>query len=128
MTEKLKKLMSHLGSQIFIAMALGILAGVFMGEKATVFAPLGDIFIKLIKMLVIPLVAVSITSGAASLGGTKSAGKLGLATFSYYIGTTAFAVGLGLLLGVIFKPGLGLDLNLIQSMFSSEFADSSILH
>jgi Na+/H+-dicarboxylate symporter len=126
MTEKLKKLMSHLGSQIFIAMALGILAGVFMGEKATVFAPLGDIFIKLIKMLVIPLVAVSITSGAASLGGTKSAGKLGLATFSYYIGTTAFAVGLGLLLGVIFKPGLGLDLNLIQSMFSSEFADKGV--
>ncbi|MFC1770852.1 dicarboxylate/amino acid:cation symporter [Candidatus Margulisiibacteriota bacterium] len=120
---KLRKMISHLGTQIFIAMILGVVVGLVMGPKATVFAPLGDIFIKLIKMLVIPLVAFSIISGAAALGGTKSAGKLGLATFGYYVGTTAFAVAFGLILGAVFEPGIGLDINAIKSLFSTEFAN-----
>ncbi len=113
------KLLKNTGFQIIVAMLLGILAGIFLGDKASIFAPLGVLFIKLIKMLVVPLVAVSIVSGAASLGATKSAGKIGIGTFAIYIGTTAIAVFFGLLLTVIFKPGIGLDITQVQHMFSS---------
>ncbi len=116
---KLKKLVLNLGVQIFIAMFAGIGAGFLMKEKADMFAPLGELFIKLLMMLVIPLISVSIISGAASLGRTKSAGKLGLATVAYYLGTTAFAVVLGLVFANVFKPGVGIDLSAIQSMFES---------
>lgn len=112
-----------LGFWIIIAMFLGILVGKIMGPNATIFKPLGEIFVKLIKMVVIPLVAFSIIGGAASIGNSKSAGKVGASTFVYYLSTTAFAVILGLLFGEIFKPGIGIDLAKIQSLFSLEYAD-----
>ncbi|MBF8983217.1 dicarboxylate/amino acid:cation symporter [Lutibacter sp. B2] len=121
MTQK-KSFLKNSANLILIAMVIGIITGVLMGEKASMFAPLGQLFMQLIKMLVIPLVSVSIISGAASLGNTKSAGKIGLATFSYYMGTTVVAVIIGLIFGIIFKPGLGLDMSTIQSMFSNEYA------
>jgi len=117
---KMKAIIRNLGFQILLAMCAGIIVGIFMGPKAHVFAPLGELFIQLIKMLVIPLVAISIISGSASLGATKSAGKIGIGTIVYYIGTTAFAVILGLLLGEIFKPGSGLDIENIKHLFSTD--------
>lgn len=94
-------------TMILIAMVLGVVAGAFLGPQGVIFAPLGNIFIGLIKMLVIPLVFFSIISGAAALGKTKSAGKIGIFTIVYYLGTSAISVMLGLLAGNIFKPGLG---------------------
>ncbi len=112
-----------LGFWIIIAMILGIIVGKIMGTNAIIFKPLGEIFVKLIKMVVIPLVAFSIIGGAASIGESKSAGKIGATTFGYYLSTTAFAVILGLLFGEIFKPGIGIDLTRVQSLFSLEYAD-----
>ncbi len=97
-------------NQILIAMVLGIVAGFFLGEKGAVFAPLGDIFILLIKMVIIPLIFFSIISGAAALGQTKSAGKVGMFTIFFYLGTSAVSVILGLITGTIFKPGQGVTL------------------
>jgi Na+/H+-dicarboxylate symporter len=97
-------------NQILIAMVAGVVAGFFLGEKGAVFAPLGDIFILLIKMVIIPLVFFSIISGAAALGETKSAGKVGLFTVAYYLATSAVSVILGLLAGGIFKPGMGVKI------------------
>lgn len=102
--------MKKLGSSgfIIIAMFLGILTGAILGEKASIFAPLGDIFLKLITMLIVPLVFFSIISGAASLGKTKSAGKIGILTLAYYLFTSAIAVVIGITSGIIFKPGIGI--------------------
>ncbi len=80
-----------------------------MGKDASMFAPLGTIFIHLIKMLVIPLVLVAIISGAASLGDTPSAGKIGLGTFGFFIVTSGIAVAMALALGNLFEPGKGVD-------------------
>jgi len=121
-------MIKSLGFQIIVAMVIGTIVGVVMGKDAAMFAPLGDIFIQLIKMLVIPLVAFSIISGAAALGATKSAGKLGIGTFAFYMLTTAFAVVLGIVLGEIFKPGVGLDVEEVKHMFdftASATADAS---
>ncbi|MCG9720288.1 dicarboxylate/amino acid:cation symporter [Shewanella sp. Isolate7] len=90
-------------------MLIGAAVGFIMGEQASVFAPLGTIFIHLIKMLVIPLVLVSIISGAASLGDSPSAGKIGIGTFGFFIITSGVAVALALLLGNLFQPGNGVD-------------------
>lgn len=96
--------------QVLIAMVLGILAGVVLGEKASIFAPLGDIFINLIKMMIVPLILVSIILGSAALGKTKSAGKVGIFTIAYYLLTSAVATVFGLIAGTIFKPGLGVEI------------------
>ena len=101
MKNLLKKI--NLGTMILVAMFAGILAGALLGENAVYLRPLGEIFIKLIKMLVVPLVAFSIILGASSLGNAKSAGKVGILTFAYYLATTALAVILGIAAGLIFE-------------------------
>lgn len=77
---RLTKFFGDLSVRILIAMVLGIVVGRLMGESASVFTPLGTLFIQLIKMLVVPLVFVSIVSGSASLGATNSAGRIGIIT------------------------------------------------
>ena len=109
MANKTHKLIRNIGVQVVIAMIIGAIVGFIMGEDASIFAPLGTIFIHLIKMLVIPLVLVSIISGAASLGDSPSAGKIGIGTFGFFIVTSGIAVGLALLLGNLFQPGQGVD-------------------
>lgn len=109
MLKEKNKLIKNIGFQVVIAMIIGAAVGAGMGESAAVFAPLGSIFIHLIKMLVIPLVAVSIIAGAANLGDSPSAGKIGLGTFAFFMITSAIAVGLALILGHVFQPGAGVD-------------------
>ncbi|WP_220743485.1 dicarboxylate/amino acid:cation symporter [Shewanella colwelliana] len=101
--------MRNIGVQVVIAMIIGALVGFIMGEDASIFAPLGTIFIHLIKMLVIPLVLVSIISGAASLGDSPSARKIGVGTFGFFIVTSGIAVSLALFMGNLFKPGSGIE-------------------
>ena len=86
-------------------MIIGIVVGIFMGEDASIFKPLGDFFIQLIKMLVVPLVFVSIVSGAAALGETKSAGLVGGLSIGYMMITTVISISVALMLGAIFQPG-----------------------
>jgi len=118
----------HLGLIIIFAMILGAITGHVMKSNASMFAPLGSIFMQLIKMMVIPLVTVSIIAGAASLGNTKTAGKIGIATFAYYMLTTVFAVSLGLLLGSFINIGSGLDVNSLSASFSNEYASRGGTH
>lgn len=118
-----RRLLSNIGVQVVIAMLLGTLVGAWMGDAAAVFAPLGNLFIQLIMMLVVPLVAVSIVSGAAGLGATPEAGKVGGFTLAFFLLTSAVAVALALLMGALFQPGHGLDLSSVESMFSREYAD-----
>jgi Na+/H+-dicarboxylate symporter len=101
----MKKLLKNLGIWILIAMIIGIVVGSLMGPDASAFKPLGDLFIQLIKMLVVPLVLVSIISGAASLGETKSAGLVGGISIAYMLMTTAISIVIAIILGVVFKPG-----------------------
>ncbi|MGL4672339.1 MAG: dicarboxylate/amino acid:cation symporter [Cetobacterium sp.] len=102
----MKKLSSS--TAIIISMILGIISGIFLQEKAVIFAPLGDLFLKLITMLIVPLVFFNIILGAMSLGKTKSAGKVGFLTLSYYLVTSCIAVVIGIGAGYIFNPGVGI--------------------
>jgi len=119
---KEKGLLGNIGVQVVIAMIVGTIVGAMMGESATMFAPLGAIFINLIKMLVIPLVAVALISGAAGLGNSANAGKVGVSTLAFFGLTSALAVALALFMGEVFEPGLGIDVSGVEGMFSSEYA------
>ena len=105
----MKKLLKNIGVWIIIAMIVGIIVGVFMGPDASAFKPLGDLFIQLIKMLVVPLVLVSIISGAAALGETRSAGLVGGVSIAYMLLTTAISITVAIILGVGFQPGAHLS-------------------
>ncbi|WP_276131387.1 dicarboxylate/amino acid:cation symporter [Photobacterium salinisoli] len=124
---KQQGLLGNIGVQVVIAMCLGALVGAMMGHSASMFAPLGSIFIHLIKMLVIPLVAVAIISGAAGLGSSQSAGKIGLITLGFFGLTSAVAVALALFMGEVFQPGMGVDLSGVQGMFANTYADKGDL-
>lgn len=120
---KVKSALGNVGIQVVIAMVLGTLVGAVMGPSASMFAPLGDLFINLIKMLVVPLIAIAIVAGAANLGGSSAAGKLGAATFAFFLGTSALAVAIALIAGELLQPGHGVDLSSAQHLFSDEYAD-----
>lgn len=114
---KLTKIFRDLSFQILLAMILGIVVGKIMGDTAGMFAPLGSLFIQLIKMLVVPLVFVSIVSGAASLGATQSAGRIGITTIIFVFFTTFLAVLVSFAAANIFKPGTGLSIDAIREFF-----------
>ena len=119
----IQKLLKNLGLWILVAMIAGVAVGFAMGEEAKVFAPLGSLFIQLIKMLVVPLVAVSIISGAASLGSSRSAGKIGITSIGYILLTTVVSIVIAIIAGLIFKPGAGLSAEGIASIAAHASAD-----
>lgn len=118
-----KMIINKLGTLILIAMILGIAVGLALGETAQIFAPIGDLFMQLIKMVVVPMVLFSLIGGAASLGNSSSAGKIGLLTFIYYTITTIIATVIGLIFSVVFKPGEGISLASLGVQASNEYAD-----
>lgn len=122
----MKKLLKNLGVWIIIAMIVGIIVGALLGPDASIFKPLGDLFIQLIKMLVVPLVFVSIVSGAAALGETKSAGLVGTLSIGYMLLTTVIAIVVALLLGEIFQPGASVDHTTVTTLAAGyEVAESA---
>ncbi|MGM9570848.1 MAG: dicarboxylate/amino acid:cation symporter [bacterium] len=123
MEKKEKSIFSNLGMWILIATVLGMIVGLIMGPSAKVLAPIGDLFIQLIKMVVMPMIFFSLIGGAASLGKSKSAGFVGIATFVYYTITSVIAVILGLIFGELFKPGVGLTLQKFGMAATNEYAD-----
>ncbi len=77
---------------------------------------MGDLFIRLLKMLIIPLILSSLISGITSIGSGSSLGRLGLKTMLYYVVTSFFAIITGQILVNLFKPGVGANINFIQEV------------
>jgi Na+/H+-dicarboxylate symporter len=92
-------------NKIFIGLALGIIAGLVFGEQIQIFQPIGKAFIKLIKMIVIPLVFASLLVGTASMSTIKKLGNIGIRTFVFYMLSTALAITIGLIIANTIKPG-----------------------
>ncbi|MDT8400552.1 MAG: dicarboxylate/amino acid:cation symporter [Bacteroidales bacterium] len=98
---------------IFGGFVLGIIAGSAFGDRIIPFAePLANIFLRLLKMAVIPLVITSIISAVAQVGSAKGLGRIGLRTLVYYLMTSILAITTGQTLVNIFKPGEGAEIGL----------------
>lgn len=111
MNKERKGLLYQLGTWIIIATVLGAAVGLCLGPAASVLAPGGSLFMKLIQMVVVPMVFFSILGGAASLGQSLSIGKIGVVTFLYYTITSLLSVTLALAAGAFWQPGVGLDVS-----------------
>lgn len=122
-TEK-KKL--NLTTIILVALLLGAVAGVIVHYAVPessfrddvlingIFYVIGNGFIRLMQMLVVPLVFCSLVCGSMAIGDTKRLGKVGVKTIGFYLVTTALAIALALSIGTLFKPGVGLDMSKVQ--------------
>nr|WGD67605.1 glutamate-aspartate/proton symporter GltP [Bacillus velezensis] len=97
--------------QILIALAIGALIGHFFPDFGMALRFVGDGFIRLIKMIVVPIVFSTIVIGAAGSGSMKKMGSLGIKTIIWFEVITTLVLALGLLLANVLKPGVGLNLS-----------------
>lgn len=106
----MKKIALHW--QILIALILAIVYGIYADEQAIGYVSwMGDVFLRALKMLIIPLILSSLISGIANIGSGSSLGRLGLKTIGYYVSTSLLAIITGQILVNIIRPGVGADLN-----------------
>jgi Na+/H+-dicarboxylate symporter len=101
-----------LWKRIFGALVLGVIVGVIWGPGSENIAWVGDLFIRLIRMVVVPLVFVTLVSGVVAMGDPSKLGSLGVKTLAIYMFTTLAAISIGLFLAAILQPGVGVDLSL----------------
>lgn len=99
-----------LWKRILIAMVLGAIVGSIWGEGAVSIKWIGELFIQLIYMVVVPLVFVTLVSGIVSMGDPKKLGSLGIKTLSIYLFTTLVAITIGLFMAAVLQPGVGVSL------------------
>lgn len=108
-----KKPQISLAWQMMIGLALGVVVGALVEQETakTFLQPLGDLFIRLIRMVVVPLVLATIIAGAAGISDTSKLGRVATKTLICYALTTAVAVAMGLIFASFIQPGVGLDLS-----------------
>lgn len=132
MVKEKKKL--GLSTKIFIALLTGAVAGVlihyFMPDSSFkndilmngILYVLGNGFIRLMQMLVVPLVFCSLVCGSMAIGDTKTLGKVGIKTIIFYILTTALAISLALGVASLINPGVGMDITVTEGTTTSATA------
>ena len=126
MSDVKEKKKMGLTTKIFIGLIGGLIVGIIFNlfiphsyVRDTVFVDgifyvVGNGFIRLMKMLVVPLVFCSLVCGASAIGDTNSLGKIGIKTIVFYLFTTAFAVTVAITVATIVRPGIGLDMASIE--------------
>lgn len=117
-----------LATQIFVALVLGIVVGaIFYGNKTAIsyITPIGDIFIHLIKMIVVPIVISALIVAVAGVGDMKKLGKLGGKTILYFEIITTIAILMGLIAANLFHPGTGVDMNNLQQTDISSYKQTA---
>ena len=139
MNEVKEKKKIGLTTRIFIALIAGAIVGIALNMFAAdvdfvqnvlvngIFYVVGQGFIRLMQMLVVPLVFCSLVCGSMSIGDSKTLGKVGVKTIGFYLVTTALAVCIALGTALLIHPGLGLNMSAVQKAdLSSTAADSSV--
>ncbi len=105
----------NLSIKIFLALVLSVVVGLIAGPDALPFikwwiAPIGTMFINLIKMMIVPVVFTSLIVGMTSIGDTKKLGRIGIKTIIIYLCTTAIAILIGFAVAGLFHPGIGMSM------------------
>ena len=100
-----------LWKRILAALILGVIVGMIWGPGSESIVWIGDLFIRLIRMVVVPLVFVTLVAGVVSMGDPSKLGSLGVKTLAIYMLTTLVAICIGLFLAATLQPGIGVDLS-----------------
>ncbi|AAU49693.1 C4-dicarboxylate transporter DctA [Burkholderia pseudomallei] len=108
----MSKFLNSLFGRVVIALLIGVALGAFFPHFAQSLRPLGDGFLKLIKMVIGPIVFCVVVSGMANAGDLKKVGRVGLKAVIYFEAMTTLALGIGLVLAYLTKPGVGMNVDL----------------
>ncbi|WP_462331969.1 dicarboxylate/amino acid:cation symporter [Schwartzia sp. (in: firmicutes)] len=109
----MKKL--SMSAKVFIGFGIGIVLGMIFGKDVVVVKPVGDVFLKLIQMIVIPLIFCSIISGISSIGDIGKLRRIGTKVMGFYVVTTVLSTVIGLVVAHIIRPGTGFRMYDIQA-------------
>jgi len=104
-------LLSHLYVQVLIAIAIGVVVGYFFPTLGAQMKPLGDLFIKTIKMLIAPIIFCTVVHGIASMDDMKKVGRVGIKALVYFEAMTTAALVVGLLIVNLWQPGVGMNVD-----------------
>ncbi|MBV4368477.1 glutamate/aspartate:proton symporter GltP [Erwinia sp. BNK-24-b] len=115
--------------QILTALVLGIIVGAILHNQpsdrewliANILSPAGDIFIHLIKMIVVPIVISTLIVGIAGVGDAKKLGRIGVKTILYFEVITTIAIVVGITLANVFQPGYGIDMSTLATVDISKY-------
>ena len=108
---KVATLFSHLYFQVIVAVLLGILVGFVNPHGGESLKPLGDGFIKLIRMLLAPIIFGTIVVGIAKMGNLKEVGRVGVKALVYFEVVSTLALVIGLVVVNVLKPGIGMNVD-----------------
>ncbi len=122
------KLFKSLYFQVLVAIAIGIALGHFFPAFAVQLKPLGDGFIKLIKMMIAPIIFCTIVTGIAGMQNSKKVGRVGLKAILYFEVVTTLALIIGLVVINVLKPGVGRNIILSFPIFLFTNIFLSIFH
>lgn len=105
------RILRSLYVQVLIGIALGVLLGAVRPELAAEMKPLGDAFIKLVKMLIAPIVFTTVVVGIGQMGAMKDVGRVGFRALVYFEVVSTIALVVGLIVVFIVKPGVGMHVD-----------------
>ncbi|QJR38255.1 dicarboxylate/amino acid:cation symporter [Gemmatimonas groenlandica] len=110
----MSRLLRNLTFQVLVAVSLGILLGVVAPDTAKSLKPLGDTFINLVKMVITPIIFLTIVHGIASMADLRKLGRVGGKALLYFELVSTLALAIGLIIVNVTKPGAGLDISTMQ--------------
>ncbi|MDU5230120.1 dicarboxylate/amino acid:cation symporter [Anaerococcus octavius] len=134
-----KKKRNSQSKKIFIGLILGIVVGILLHTLVPdshfkndilidgIFYTIGQLFIRLMQMLVVPLVFFSIADGCRNIGDTETLGKVGVRIVAYYLLTTALAIVVALSLASLIRPGKGMNMSIGDQSFEAVDTDISLV-
>jgi aerobic C4-dicarboxylate transport protein len=121
----MRRLHRNLTVQVLVAITLGVLLGLFAPATARAMRPLGDTFVNLVKMVIAPVIFLTIVLGIAAMRDLKKVGRVGGKALLYFEIVTTFALGIGLLVVNVTKPGAGLDVSALAKGDISRFTEQA---
>ncbi|EEC11363.1 glutamate transporter, putative, partial [Ixodes scapularis] len=108
-----------LWQKVTLGLILGIIFGIYLPQYVNYIKPIGDIFLRLIKMIITPLIFFSLVSGITSMNDTSALGRVGMKAVAAFLGTTFFATVFGLTVALVLKPGVGIHIDFTSSETTS---------
>jgi aerobic C4-dicarboxylate transport protein len=121
----MRRLSGNLTARVLLAIALGALLGALWPEAGKAMRPLGDTFVKLVKMVIGPVIFLTIVLGVANVADIKKVGKVGGKAFLYFEIVTTFALAIGLVVVNVTKPGAGLDVTALATGDVSRYTSAA---
>jgi aerobic C4-dicarboxylate transport protein len=118
----MRRLFRNLTFRVLVAIALGVILGVVAPATARAMRPLGDTFVALVKMVIGPIIFLTIVLGIANMSDLKRVGRVGAKAFIYFEIVTTFALAIGLIVVNVTKPGAGLDVSTMARGDISRYA------